>query len=77
MLRASVVSVQESQKINLAKTKIIYCEDDGRKQDHQEVSFDFLGYKLMARTVENRHDKRVFRDFNPASKQRGHKSNSQ
>lgn len=53
-------------QIHPTKTKIIYCKDDRRKQDHQEIKFDFLGYTFRARTVENAHDKSVFMGFNPA-----------
>ncbi|MBW8831306.1 MAG: hypothetical protein JF606_18150 [Burkholderiales bacterium] len=36
------------------KTKIIYCKDDGRKADAEDVSFDFLGYTFKPRDAKNR-----------------------
>ena len=26
------------------KTKIVYCQDDGRKGQHEHIKFDFLSY---------------------------------
>jgi group II intron reverse transcriptase/maturase len=31
------------------KTKIVYCKDRERTEDHQEISFDFLGYTFRPR----------------------------
>ena len=31
-------------KLNEEKTRIVYCKDSNRKDNHEYVSFDFLGY---------------------------------
>jgi group II intron reverse transcriptase/maturase len=53
-------------QIHPDKTKIVYCKDDRCNCDHQNVSFDFLGYTFTARTVKNSKDDSVFTGFNPA-----------
>lgn len=48
------------------KTKIIYCKDSGRSEEHPEVAFDFLGYGFHCRTVKNSKTKQLFSSFTPA-----------
>src|SRR5690625_5824444 len=31
------------------KTKIVYCKDADRKEDHENIAFDFLGYTFRPR----------------------------
>jgi RNA-directed DNA polymerase len=36
------------------KTKIVYCKDDDRRDDHDVTSFTFLGYTFAPRRAKNR-----------------------
>ena len=36
------------------KTKIVYCHDSNRLEDHPNITFDFLGYSFQPRTAVNR-----------------------
>lgn len=47
------------------KTKIVYCKDDGRREEHPVISFDFLGYTFRPRRSKNRWGK-YFIGFTPA-----------
>ena len=47
------------------KTKIVYCQDDDRKQSYPRTRFDFLGYTYRARRSKNRYGKH-FINFSPA-----------
>lgn len=47
------------------KTRIIYCNDDDRREGHPETSFDFLGYTFRPRRSKNRWGK-AFINFSPA-----------
>ena len=47
------------------KTRIVYCKDDDRPEDHAETSFDFLSYTFRARRSKNRYGKH-FINFSPA-----------
>jgi len=47
------------------KTKIVYCQDDDRKQKYPTTSFDFLGYTFRPRRSKNRWGK-YFINFTPA-----------
>lgn len=47
------------------KTKIVYCKDDDRREEHDHVSFDFLGYTFQPRRARNRYGK-FFVSFLPA-----------
>jgi RNA-directed DNA polymerase len=47
------------------KTRIVYCRDDQRTQDHQHIQFDFLSYTFKPRSARNR-DGRLFCGFLPA-----------
>nr|WP_320193115.1 group II intron reverse transcriptase/maturase [uncultured Desulfobacter sp.] len=46
------------------KTKIVYCKDDDRRMEHQEIKFDFLGYTFRPRRSKNRYGK-FFINFTP------------
>jgi group II intron reverse transcriptase/maturase len=39
------------------KTKIVYCQDDDRKGQHEHIQFDFLGYTFRPRRAKNRWGK--------------------
>jgi RNA-directed DNA polymerase len=47
------------------KTRIVYCRDSNRKQDHEHNQFDFLGYGFQSRQARNRQGE-VFYSFLPA-----------
>lgn len=52
-------------ELNLAKTKIVYCKDDDRKENYENISFDFLGYTFRPRYAKNKYGK-YFTSFLPA-----------
>src|SRR5512135_1402219 len=47
------------------KTKIVYCQDDDRKGQHEHIKFDFLGSTFRPRRAKNRWGK-FFVSFLPA-----------
>lgn len=47
------------------KTKLVYCFDAIRKQEHPNVSFDFLGYCFRPRLVRSRQGQ-LFVGYSPA-----------
>ncbi len=51
-------------ELNENKTKIVYCKDHRRTQEHDATSFDFLGFTFCARKVRLK-DGRMFFGFNP------------
>lgn len=52
-------------ELNLDKTRIVYCKDDDRKENHKEITFDFLGYEFRPRRSKSRYGKH-FINFTPA-----------
>jgi RNA-directed DNA polymerase len=46
------------------KTKIIYCKDGKRKEEHVQIKFDFLGYSFRPRTSIDRGGE-FFVNFSP------------
>lgn len=51
------------------KTRLVYCRDGRRREDHPHTQFDFLGFSFHARTVQNREGK-LFAGFGPAVSQK-------
>lgn len=47
------------------KTRLVYCQDSNRRQDHQPIQFDFLGYSFRPRMAKNRRGE-LFTSFLPA-----------
>ena len=47
------------------KTRIVYCKDDDRRDDHEVTSFTFLGYTFRPRLAKNKWGKH-FVSFLPA-----------
>ncbi len=47
------------------KTKIVYCKDLHRQQEHEHIQFDFLGYTFRPRRSFDRYG-RLFTNFSPA-----------
>jgi RNA-directed DNA polymerase len=37
------------------KTRIVYCKDDQRKEEHPAIKFDFLGYTFRPRRAKNKY----------------------
>jgi len=52
-------------EIHPLKTRIVYCKDVNRQQEHDDIRFDFLGYSFRPRRSYDRHG-RVFTNFTPA-----------
>lgn len=52
-------------ELHPVKTRIVYCKDDDRREKHEHVSFDFLGYTFQPRRAKNRWGK-FFVSFLPA-----------
>ncbi len=52
-------------ELNLDKTKIVYCKDEGRQGNYENTNFDFLGYTFKTRGAKNKYGK-MFRNFLPA-----------
>ena len=52
-------------ELNLDKTKIVYCKDEDRTGNYENVSFNFLGYTFKPREAKNKYGK-MFRNFLPA-----------
>ena len=55
------------------KTKIVYCKDANRKENHPVTSFDFLGYTFRPRFSKNRRGQH-FTDFSPGMSARAGKA---
>ena len=47
------------------KTKEVYCRDIHRREEHETIQFDFLGYTFRPRRSKDRFG-RVFTNFSPA-----------
>ena len=47
------------------KTRVVYCQDADRREDHQITSFTFLGYTFRPRLAKSKHGKH-FVSFLPA-----------
>lgn len=52
-------------ELHSQKTRIVYCKDANRRQRHENVAFDFLGYTFQPRRARNRQGKN-FVSFLPA-----------
>lgn len=60
-------------ELNLEKTKIVYCKDDDRKGDYENISFDFLGYTFKPRHAKNKYGK-YYTSFLPAMSDKAQKA---
>jgi RNA-directed DNA polymerase len=47
------------------KTRLVYCQDSNRLEDHEQVQFDFLSYSFRPRGAKGRQGK-LFTGFLPA-----------
>jgi RNA-directed DNA polymerase len=60
-------------KLNEEKTRIVYCKNSRRKENYEEVAFDFLGYTFRPRETRNKRTGRIFTGFLPAISQKSKK----
>src|SRR5699024_265630 len=60
-------------ELNLEKTKIVYCKDDDRKGNYENISFDFLGYTFRPRHSNSKYGK-FFTNFLPAISEKAKKA---
>lgn len=60
-------------ELHPTKTKIVYCKDADRKENHGNIVFDFLGYTFRPRLSKNRWGKH-FVNFTPAISNKSKKS---
>jgi len=51
-------------EIHPEKTRVVYCKDIHRRQRHENIQFDFLGYTFRPRRTKDRYG-RVFVNFSP------------
>jgi len=60
-------------ELNLQKTKIVYCKEDGRRGDYPNQKFDFLGFTFQPKRAKNRKGN-LFVGFMPAISNKAKKS---
>lgn len=60
-------------ELNAEKTKIVYCRDSNRREEYENISFDFLGYTFRPRRSKN-GDGGFFVSFSPAMSNRAGKA---
>ena len=60
-------------ELNLDKTKIVYCKDSYRRDDYENISFDFLGYTFRPRGVKSKKGN-IFTTFLPAISDKAQKA---
>ena len=67
-LKEDLTKRLEECKLELhpVKTKIVYCKDDKRKGEYENISFDFLGFTFQPRVSKNSKTGKFFVGFNPA-----------
>jgi group II intron reverse transcriptase/maturase len=72
---AAIRSRLEECKLELhpVKTRIVYCQDSDRRAEHENISFDFLGFTFQPRRAKNRWG-RYFVSFLPAIGQKSAKA---
>ena len=60
-------------KLHPQKTKIVYCKSGQRKGEHENISFDFLGYTFRPRGAKNKNGE-FFTSFLPAISEKSKKA---
>jgi RNA-directed DNA polymerase len=53
-------------KLNPDKTRIVYCKDSNRRDEHEHISFTFLEFAFRPREAINRETGQQFTSFSPA-----------
>ncbi len=56
-------------RLHPEKTRLVYCKDGRRREEHTYTKFDFLGFSFHARTVQDREGN-LFTGFGPAVSQK-------
>ena len=56
---------QVGLRLHPDKTRVVYCKDGKRREDHDQTSFTFLGFTFRARKASN-GNKVYFTGFLPA-----------
>ena len=51
--------------IHPGKTRIVYCKDVNRQQEHESIEFSFLGYSFRPRKAVDKYG-RIYVNFSPA-----------
>lgn len=59
-------------ELNEEKTRIVYCKDSNRKDEYENIQFDFLGYTFRPRQVKSQKGE-YFTGFNPGISNRSMK----
>ena len=52
-------------ELNLEKTKIVYCKDEHRTGNYENIKFDFLGYTFRMRGAKGKYGE-IFNSFLPS-----------
>jgi len=52
-------------ELHPVKTRVVYCKSDKRKENHENIKFDFLGYTFQPRRCKNKQGE-FFIGFTPA-----------
>ena len=67
-LKEALIKRLEECKLELHpdKTKIVYCKDEKRRSEYENISFDFLGFTFQPRLAKNSKTGKFFVGFNPA-----------
>jgi RNA-directed DNA polymerase len=50
-------------RLNMGKTRIVYCKDYKRKEEHKEIKFEFLGFSYQPRSRQSQHGPSSFLAF--------------
>lgn len=50
-------------ELNAEKTRIVYCKDSNRKEEHKSIKFDFLGYSFQPRSCKSKINGKLFLGF--------------
>jgi hypothetical protein len=58
-------------KLNPDKTRIVYCKDSNRRDEHEHISFTFLEFAFRPREAINRETGQQFTSLSPAISPRG------
>jgi RNA-directed DNA polymerase len=67
VLAAITMRMQEvGLRLHPEKTRIVYCKDSSRRDEHEHTSFTFLGYTFRAREAINGKSGKHFASFSPA-----------
>ena len=63
-------------ELNQEKTRTVYCKNDDRRGNHENIFFDFLRYTFRPRHAKNRYGK-FFTNFLPAISEKSKESHTQ